>query len=51
MLTDNTAELRSPSPSLVLRAVKWLIGKRPPVFPHDAEGFTNLGCNFAAAMH
>jgi acetyl esterase/lipase len=39
MLTDNTAELRSPSPSLVLRAVKWLIGKRPPVFPHDAEGF------------
>lgn len=39
MLTDTTAELRSPSPSLVLRAVKWLIGKRPPVFPHDAEGF------------
>lgn len=39
MLTDNTAELRSPSPSLALRAIKWLIGKRPPVFPHDAEGF------------
>ncbi|MFN4020177.1 MAG: alpha/beta hydrolase [Erythrobacter sp.] len=39
MLNDTATELRSPSPSLVLRAVKWLIGKRPPVFPHDAQGF------------
>ena len=44
-------ELRSEAPSLVMRAVKWLMARRPPVFPHDAEGFTNLGCTFAAAMH
>ena len=39
MLTDNPIELRSDTPSLLLRAVKWLIGRRPPVFPHDAAGF------------
>jgi acetyl esterase/lipase len=39
MLTDNPAELRSPAPSLLLRAVKWLMAKRPPVFPHDEAGF------------
>jgi acetyl esterase/lipase len=39
MPTDNPTELRSARPSLVMRAVKWLIGKRPPVFPHDAAGF------------
>lgn len=39
MLTNNPVELRSAAPSLVLRLVKWLISKRPPVFPHDAEGF------------
>jgi acetyl esterase/lipase len=39
MLTDNPAELRSAAPSLVMRAVKWLMAKRPPVFPHDADGF------------
>jgi acetyl esterase/lipase len=39
MLTDNPAELRSAAPSLVMRAVKWVMAKRPPVFPHDAEGF------------
>lgn len=39
MLTDNPAELRSDAPSLVMRAVKWLMAKRPPVFPHDAAGF------------
>lgn len=40
MLTDNPTELRSEAPSLVMRAVKWLMARRPPVFPHDAEGFT-----------
>lgn len=39
MLTDNPAQLRSPAPSLLLRAVKWLMAKRPPVFPHDEAGF------------
>lgn len=39
MLTDNPAELRSPAPSLIMRVVKWLIARRPPVFPHDAAGF------------
>lgn len=39
MLTDTAIELRSDRPSLLMRAVKWLITKRPPVFPHDAAGF------------
>ena len=37
MLTDSAAELRSDAPSLFLRLVKWLIARRPPVFPHDRE--------------
>lgn len=39
MLTDTAIELRSASPSLLMRAVKWLIARRPPVFPHDEAGF------------
>jgi acetyl esterase/lipase len=39
MLTETGTELRSPAPSLLLRAVKWLIARRPPVFPHDEAGF------------
>ncbi|MEY4871759.1 MAG: hypothetical protein RLZZ563_1089, partial [Pseudomonadota bacterium] len=39
MLTDNPTELRSPAPSLLMRGVKWLLAKRPPVFPHDEAGF------------
>lgn len=39
MLTNAATELRSPRPSLVMRAVKWLIAHRKPVFPHDEAGF------------
>jgi acetyl esterase/lipase len=39
MLTHSSIELRSPSPSLMLRAVKWLLARRKPVFPLDAAGF------------
>jgi len=39
MLTDTAMELRSSAPSFLMRAVKWLIARRPPVFPHDAAGF------------
>lgn len=39
MLTDTAIELRSAQPSLLIRAVKWLIARRKPVFPHDAAGF------------
>lgn len=39
MLTDNPTELRSPAPSFLMRAVKWLLAKRPPVFPDDEAGF------------
>jgi len=39
MLTHSSTELRSGSPSLVMRAVKWLVGRREPVFPLDEAGF------------
>ena len=39
MLTDNPIELRSASPSLVLRAVKWVVSRQTPVFPLDEAGF------------
>lgn len=39
MTTDNSAELRSRAPSLIMRAVKGLMTLGKPVFPHDAEGF------------
>lgn len=39
MLTETAIELRSSAPSLIMRAVKWLIARRPPEFPHDAAGF------------
>jgi len=39
MLTNSSIELRSDKPSLVMRAVKWVMGRSKPVFPHDAAGF------------
>lgn len=39
MLTDTATELRSPSPSLLMRLVKWMVGRQTPVFPLDAAGF------------
>lgn len=39
MLTDTSIELRSAKPSVLMRVVKWLMGKRKPVFPHTASGF------------
>jgi epsilon-lactone hydrolase len=39
MLTHSSIELRSPAPSLLLRAVKWLVARRTPIFPHDVAGF------------
>ncbi len=39
MLTNTSIELRSAAPSLILRAVKWVMGRAKPVFPHDAAGF------------
>jgi epsilon-lactone hydrolase len=37
MLTDNPAELRSAAPSLLMRAVKWLVAHRTPIFPTSPE--------------
>lgn len=39
MLTDTAIELRSPAPSLLMRAVKWLVSRQEPVFPLDEAGF------------
>jgi epsilon-lactone hydrolase len=39
MLTDASIELRSAAPSLLMRAVKWLVSRQKPVFPLDAAGF------------
>lgn len=39
MLTETSIELRSARPSMLLRAVTWLMSKRKPVFPHVAEEF------------
>lgn len=39
MLTGNSIEVRSNAPSLLLRAVKFVLAHTRPVFPHDAEGF------------
>ena len=39
MLTNNPIELRSPSPSLLMRAIKWMVGRQTPVFPLDEAGF------------
>lgn len=39
MLTDSAIELRSGAPSLLMRAVKWVVSRQKPVFPHDAAGF------------
>ncbi|MEO1489192.1 MAG: alpha/beta hydrolase [Pseudomonadota bacterium] len=42
MLTETTAELRTASPSFLMRAVKWVMSKRRPVFPHDPDGFAQM---------
>jgi acetyl esterase/lipase len=39
MLTTSSTELRSASPSLIMRAVKWVMARSTPVFPHDSAGF------------
>lgn len=39
MLTDSSIALRSASPSLLLRAIKFAIARGKPVFPHDEAGF------------
>lgn len=39
MLTDASIELRSAAPSLIMRAVKWLVSRQTPVFPLDEAGF------------
>lgn len=38
MLTDNSIELRSAKPSVLLRGIKWLLGRRKPVFPQTQSG-------------
>lgn len=42
MLTDTAIELRSIAPSPLLRVVNWVLGRRPPVFPHDEAGFHRI---------
>jgi acetyl esterase/lipase len=39
MLTDSSIALRSASPSLLLRVIKFVIARGKPVFPHDEAGF------------
>jgi acetyl esterase/lipase len=39
MLDHGSAELRSASPSLLLRFIKWMIGRQKPVFPHTSDEF------------
>lgn len=39
MLTETATELRSASPSLLMRAIKWLVSRQEPVFPLDEAGF------------
>ncbi|MBA4009175.1 MAG: alpha/beta hydrolase [Erythrobacter sp.] len=39
MLTHSSIELRIASPSLLMRAVKWMVGRQTPVFPLDEAGF------------
>ena len=39
MLSETSIELRSAKPSLLMRAIKWLMSKRKPVFPHAADAF------------
>lgn len=39
MLTKSSTELRSSAPSLMLRAVKWVMARSKPAFPYTAAGF------------
>lgn len=38
MLTETSIELRSAKPSMLMRAIKWVMSKRPDVFPKDPAG-------------
>ncbi|MEM6858595.1 MAG: alpha/beta hydrolase [Pseudomonadota bacterium] len=38
MLTGTSIELRSAKPSILMRAITWLISKRKSAFPPDADG-------------
>ncbi|MGB3711137.1 MAG: alpha/beta hydrolase [Erythrobacter sp.] len=38
-MTVGTIEVRSSKPSLLMRGVTWLMSKRTPVFPPDADGY------------
>lgn len=38
-MTDSSIVLRSAAPSLLMRAIKFIVGRSKPVFPHDEEGF------------
>lgn len=39
MLTDSSTALRSAAPSLLMRAIKWVVSRQTPVFPLDEAGF------------
>jgi epsilon-lactone hydrolase len=39
MLTNAAIQLRSPRPSLLMRAIKWVVSRQTPVFPLDEAGF------------
>lgn len=39
MLSETSTELRTSKATLLMRAVKWLMSKRTPVFPHTADEF------------
>ncbi|MBD2840744.1 alpha/beta hydrolase fold domain-containing protein [Erythrobacter rubeus] len=39
MLSETSIELRTAKPSLMMRAIKWLMARRKPVFPHTASEF------------
>jgi acetyl esterase/lipase len=39
MLTDTSIELRSASPSILMRVIKWVMSRRAPVFPLTATEF------------
>ncbi|MEM6584148.1 MAG: alpha/beta hydrolase [Pseudomonadota bacterium] len=45
MLTDTSIELRSSKPSLAMRAITWLMSKRTPPFPPDADGVRQTFAN------
>ncbi|MEO0463101.1 MAG: alpha/beta hydrolase [Pseudomonadota bacterium] len=48
MLTSTATELRSPTPSLAMRAITWIMSKRTPVLPDGDGGFA---ANMAKRAH